>query len=88
MAEEIKIDMDKPCQKCGVMGAAGNGLCISCTADNFVNWENLIGEALMCGNKEIYNLLASASSADTSGLPHERGRQAFHRHVDRACSIG
>ncbi len=59
MTEEIKIDMDKSCQKCGVMGACGNGLCVSCMADNLVNWENLIGEALVCGNKEIYNLLAS-----------------------------
>ncbi len=87
MAEEIKIDMDKPCQKCGVMGAAGNGLCLSCTADNLINWENLIGEALVCGNKEIYNLLAAhRPQIHRAYLMSEDGKLSIGMSIDLAPS--
>ena len=29
----ISIDMDKPCTKCGVMGAMQNGICLECATD-------------------------------------------------------
>ena len=39
MPEEIptlEIDMDKECSRCGDMGAAPNGLCLTCVASVFV----------------------------------------------------
>lgn len=78
-AAEVNIDMNKPCVKCGQMGATGSGVCVECASESVVNWERLVGEALAAGNANVHKLL-------TEHLPQVY--RAYLMSEDRKLSIG
>jgi len=56
----IEIDMDKPCTKCGQMGATAAGVCLECATDAAVYGPlDMVKKAIDKGAAQLYQLLAA-----------------------------
>lgn len=76
----IEIDMDKPCTKCGQMGAGPGSVCISCASAAILdNGQMLIDEALISVWNQVKHLMALHSS---------QIRMAYHKAEEGKLSIG
>ena len=83
----IEINMDKPCKKCGQMGAMENDFCMSCAADKIFDIEKLITETLVCASKQIDQLMALHSAQiHRAYLTAEDAKLSIGITVDLAAS--
>lgn len=77
---KIEIDMDKPCTKCGQMGAMPNGICMECAAGSIIdNGERIFVESLVSASKQINKLMAIHS---------DEARKAYIKSDDGKLNIG
>jgi hypothetical protein len=60
----VEIDMNKPCTKCGQMGATGAGVCLECVSASLAdNGQGLIDEALISSWKQMKQLMTIHTAA-------------------------
>ena len=85
----IEINMDKPCTKCGQMGAAQSGLCIQCATDFILDkGQRLIDESMISAWKQIKQLMAlHKAQISTSYLKADDGKLSIGLTVELSPSV-